>query len=233
MTTPVRRRMGVEERRSQLVGVALELFRRRSPEEVSVDEIARAAGVSRPLVYHYFPAKSDLREAALRRAVEESTARLSRTPGDAPAEGLLDVTGCFFDFVEEHGAGYAAFLRSDDAGARPGEGGTVVDALRRAVYEGVLARLGVADPPARLELAVRSWISLTESTALIWSDGRHGPRAEVETQLVRGLVALIAVSAEHDTETDDLLRRSLGDRPRGGPLADLMGRWAVDGNRGR
>ncbi len=37
--------------------------------------------------------------------------------------------------------------------------------------------LGVTDPP-RLELVVRSWISLAESTALIWLDGPALPRAE-------------------------------------------------------
>lgn len=44
MTTRVRRRMGVEERRAQLIGVALELFSHRSPDDVSIDEIAAAAG---------------------------------------------------------------------------------------------------------------------------------------------------------------------------------------------
>ncbi|CAM5731244.1 TetR/AcrR family transcriptional regulator OS=Streptomyces tendae OX=1932 GN=F3L20_24715 PE=4 SV=1 [Streptomyces tendae] len=56
MGTGVRRRMGVEERRQQLIGVALELFSKHSPDEVSIDEIASRAGISRPLVYHYFPA---------------------------------------------------------------------------------------------------------------------------------------------------------------------------------
>lgn len=70
MTTGVRRRMGVEERKQQLIGVALELFSSRSPDEVSIDEIAAAAGISRPLVYHYFPGKQSLYEAALRRAAD-------------------------------------------------------------------------------------------------------------------------------------------------------------------
>ena len=63
--------MGVDERRQQLIGVALELFSTRSPDEVSIDEIAAAAGISRPLVYHYFPGKQSLYEAALRRAADE------------------------------------------------------------------------------------------------------------------------------------------------------------------
>lgn len=83
MTTGVRRRMGVDERRQQLIRVALDLFSRRSPEDVSIDEVAAAAGISRPLVYHYFPGKQSLYEAALRRAADELAARF-REPSKGP-----------------------------------------------------------------------------------------------------------------------------------------------------
>ncbi|MET7442038.1 helix-turn-helix domain-containing protein, partial [Streptomyces sp. NPDC005568] len=53
--TPAYRRLSVEERRSQLLDAALSLFAHRAPEEVSLDDVAEAAGVSRPLVYRYFP----------------------------------------------------------------------------------------------------------------------------------------------------------------------------------
>src|SRR5256885_15901502 len=84
MTTGVRRRMGVEQRRQQLIGVALELFSQRSPDDVSIDEIASAAGISRPLVYHYFPGKLSLYEAALRRAAQDLASRF-----EEPHEGPL------------------------------------------------------------------------------------------------------------------------------------------------
>ncbi|CAM5722855.1 TetR/AcrR family transcriptional regulator [Streptomyces californicus] len=45
---------------------------------------------------------------------------------------------------------------------------------------------------------VRSWVSLAESTALIWLDGRRIPRAELEVQLVHDFAALAAVSAAYD-----------------------------------
>src|SRR5690349_6802608 len=66
-----RRRLSVDERREQLIAVALELFSLRPPEEVSIDDIAAAAGASRPLVYHYFPGKQALYEESLRRAGKE------------------------------------------------------------------------------------------------------------------------------------------------------------------
>jgi AcrR family transcriptional regulator len=118
--------MGVEERRQQLIGVALELFSRRSPDEVSIDEIATAAGISRPLVYHYFPGKLSLYEAALKRASDDLASRF-----DEPREGplgarLLRVMGRYFDFVDEHGPGFSALLRGG-----PSAGSSFTMARRR------------------------------------------------------------------------------------------------------
>ncbi|WP_086738853.1 TetR/AcrR family transcriptional regulator, partial [Streptomyces glaucescens] len=212
MTTGVRRRMGVEERRQQLIGVALELFSRRSPDEVSIDEIASAAGISRPLVYHYFPGKLSLYEAALKRAAEDLAGRFAE-----PAEGplgarLLRVMARFFDFVDEHGPGFSALMRGGPA-VGSSTTNALIDSVRQAAYEQIIAHLGMPEPPARLELVVRSWISLAESTALIWLDGRRIPREELQAQLVHDFAALMAVSAAYDEEMGALLRRVLKDEP--------------------
>ncbi|MCF1594174.1 TetR/AcrR family transcriptional regulator [Streptomyces muensis] len=223
MTTGVRRRMGVEERRQQLIGVALELFSQRSPDDVSIDEIASAAGISRPLVYHYFPGKLSLYEAALKRASDELADRFVE-PHEGPLGArLLRVMRRFFDFVDEHGPGFSALMRGG-----PAVGSTatnaLIDSVRQAAYVQILSHLDVVNPPARLELVVRSWISLAESTALIWLDGRRIPRAELEVQLVHDFAALAAVSAAGDEEMGALLRRMLKDEPADGPFSDLVGR---------
>ncbi|WP_330340473.1 TetR/AcrR family transcriptional regulator [Streptomyces sp. NBC_00557] len=232
MSTGVRRRMGVEERRQQLIGVALELFSQRSPDEVSIDEIASAAGISRPLVYHYFPGKLSLYEAALKRAAEDLAARF-----DEPHEGplgarLLRVMGRFFDFVDEHGPGFSALMRggpavpADGVGSREHASATnaLIDSVRQAAYVQILSHLGVTDAPPRLELVVRSWISLAESTALIWLDGRRIPRAELEVQLVHDFAALAAVGAAYDEDMAALLKEMVQDEPADGPFAELVGR---------
>lgn len=215
--------MGVEERRQQLIGVALELFSQRSPDDVSIDEIAAAAGISRPLVYHYFPGKLSLYEAALRRAAEDLASRF-REPHQGPLGArLLRAMHRFFDFVDEHGPGFSALMRG---GPAVGSSNTnaLIDAVRQAAYDQILSHLGVEDPPARLELVVRSWISLAESTALIWLDGRRIPRAELEAQLVHDFAALAAVSAAYDDEMGALLRKMVKDEPADGPFADLVAR---------
>ncbi|GGJ48177.1 TetR/AcrR family transcriptional regulator [Streptomyces brasiliensis] len=223
MSTGVRRRMGVEERRQQLIGVALELFSRRSPDEVSIDEIASAAGISRPLVYHYFPGKLSLYEAALKRASEDLAGRFME-PHEGPLGArLVRVMGRFFDFVEEHGPGFSALMRG---GPAVGSSATnaLIDSVRQAAYVQILSHLEISDPPPRLELVVRSWISLAESTALIWLDGRRVPRAELERQLVHDLAALTAVSAAHDEEMADVLRGMVKDEPADGTFGELVGR---------
>ncbi|MEU6989106.1 TetR/AcrR family transcriptional regulator [Streptomyces sp. NPDC046465] len=232
MTTGVRRRMGVEERREQLIGVALELFSHRSPDDVSIDEIAAAAGISRPLVYHYFPGKLSLYEAALRRAAEDLAGRFVE-PREGPLGArLLRVMRRFLDFVDEHGPGFSALMRGGPAvsagGAYAHEAASttnaLIDSVRQAAYDQILNHLGITDAPARLELVVRSWISLAEATALIWLDGRRIPRAELELQLVHDFAALTAVSAAYDPEMATLLRGILASEPADGPFAELIER---------
>jgi AcrR family transcriptional regulator len=207
MTIGVRRRMGVAERRAQLIGVALELFSHRSsPDDVSIDEIAMAAGISRPLVYHYFPGKQGLYEAALRQAAAELAERFDE-PHEGPLGARLQrVLGRFFDFVDTHGPGFAA---------------PVINEVRQVAYEQILAHLEVEAPPARLELVVRTWMSLVESTAL---NRPAGPRDGLELQLAHDFAALSAVSAIHDAELADLLVGILKDEPADGPFSVLVGR---------
>ncbi|GGS74908.1 TetR/AcrR family transcriptional regulator [Streptomyces griseoviridis] len=231
MTSGVRRRMGVEERRQQLIGVALDLFSRRSPDEVSIDEIASAAGISRPLVYHYFPGKLSLYEAALRRAADDLAGRFVESAEGPLGARLLRVMARFFDFVEEHGPGFSALMRGGPA-VGSSTTNALIDSVRQAAYEQIVAHLRVPEPPARLEIVVRSWISLAESTALLWLDGRRVPRGELQAQLVHDLAALLAVSASYDEETAAVLRRVLADEPADSPFHDLVTRLIGLGAQG-
>lgn len=223
-TTPptgTRRRMGVEERRAQLMAVALDLFSRKPPDEVSLDDVASAAGISRPLVYHYFPGKQSLYQAAVRVAADELAARFVE-PRDGPLSGrLLRVMRRYFAFVADHGPGFSALLRGGTAVGSP-QTGAVIDEVRQAAYEQVLAHLGITAPGPRLRLVVRSWVGLAETAALTWLDGREVPRSELEVQLVHDFMMLAAVSAVHDEETASVVRRIVDQEPADGPLGDLV-----------
>jgi AcrR family transcriptional regulator len=175
------------------------------------------------LVYHYFPGKLSLYEAALRRAADE-LAGLFDEPMEGPLGArLLRVMGRYFQFVEDHGPGFSALMRGGPA-VGSSRTNAMIDEVRQAAYVQILAHLGTSEPPARLELVVRSWVSLAESTALIWLDGRRIPRAELELQLVHDFAALAAVSAAYDAEMAEVLVRILAEEPVDGPFGDLVGR---------
>ncbi|MCT2590089.1 TetR/AcrR family transcriptional regulator [Streptomyces sp. N2-109] len=220
-TTGARRRMGVEERRQQLIAVALELFSRRSPEDVSIDDIASAAGISRPLVYHYFPGKHSLYEEAVRRAAEELASRFAEPQEGPLSERLLRVMRRYFDFVSDHGPGFSALLRGGPA-VGSAEANAMIDDVRQAAHAQVLAHLGIAEPGPRLALVVRSWVGLAETTALTWLDGRSLPREELEIQLVHDFLALAAVTAMQDAETAGVVRAVLAQEPADGPIDGLV-----------
>lgn len=103
------RRLSVEERRAQLLLAALGLFAHRAPDEVSLDEVAVAAGVSRPLVYRYFPGgRQQLYEAALGSAADELTLCFTEPPVGPPTERVARVLDRYLRFVDEHDTGFSA-----------------------------------------------------------------------------------------------------------------------------
>lgn len=131
--------------------------------------------------------------------------------------------GRFFAFVDDHGPGFSALMRGGPA-VGSNRANAMIDEVRQAAYQQIVTHIGIEKPPARLELVVRSWVSLAESTALIWLEGRRIPRAELELQLVHDFAALAAVSAAYDAEMAGILGRILADEPADGPFGELVGR---------
>ncbi|WP_316526296.1 TetR/AcrR family transcriptional regulator [Kitasatospora brasiliensis] len=200
------RRLPVQKRREQLIAVALELFASRPPEEVSLDDVAEAAGASRPLVYRYFAGgKQQLYEAALRSAANELTSRFAVRVSGTPSEQLSAVLDGYFAFVAEHDAGYSALLRGGSV-VETARTSAIVDDVRRAALRRTLRHLGVREAGPRLTLLVRSWISVIEGASLSWLDeGRTLPVTELRDWLVDQFTAMAAATALRDPQTAEVL----------------------------
>ncbi|MEV6183002.1 TetR/AcrR family transcriptional regulator [Streptomyces sp. NPDC052016] len=207
---PAYRRLSVEERRSQLLDAALSLFAHRAPEDISLDDVAEAAGVSRPLVYRYFPGgKQQLYEAALRSAAEDL-----RHCFDEPHDGpLLPRLGRALDrylaFVGRHDAGFSALLQGGSV-VETSRTTAIVDGVRRAAAEHIYSHLGVAAPGPRLRMTVRMWITAVEAASLIWLDeDKQPPAEELRDWLVDQFVAVLTVTAARDPQTADVVHGAL------------------------
>ena len=210
--TPAYRRLSVEERRSQLLEAALSLFAHRAPEEVSLDDVAEAAGVSRPLVYRYFPGgKQQLYEAALMSAADEL-----RDCFDEPEEGpllprLTRAVERYLDFVGRHDAGFSALLQGGSV-VETSRTTAIVDGVRRAAAEHILRHLGVEEPGPRLRMTIRTWITAVEAASLIWLDeDKQPPPEELRDWLVEQFVAVLTVTARRDAQTDTLVQALAAD----------------------
>lgn len=174
--TTTRTRLTREERHDQLVALGLAAIGASSFEEVSLDEIADEAGISRSLLFHYFPTKQDYFAAVARAAGEQLIAETDVDP-DGPIEGRIrGGIDAFLSYVEDKGGAYASLVR----GALGGDAqlqdiaDEVRERLAQRTLTALLAELGVApedfDDGQReeLRLTIRGWLGFVEETTVTW-----------------------------------------------------------------
>jgi AcrR family transcriptional regulator len=214
-TRPARRRLSVDRRREELMAAALELFGKRDAEGVSIDDVASAAGASRALVYHYFGGKQELYVAALKSAAAQLEARLrpegpkdsdALHEGGRPLEELADGLKRYFDFVEEHAAGFAALLKGGPDN-RDGEIGEIVDAVRQGLLRLIMKQMRLEEPGPALRVTLRSWTASVETAGLDWLEHGDMGRPALERMLVDQMPALLEVAARHDPQAGELLEK--------------------------
>jgi AcrR family transcriptional regulator len=199
--TAQRSRLSTDARREQLLAAGAELLGKRPYDEVSIGEIAAAAGVSKGLLYHYFPTKKDFVIAALRRGEQELGELTAPDPGLPPAEQLDAALDRFLDFVEDHAAAYMAIFRSR-GGGDPEIEATLeqnrqlrLSALIESLARWEAAPVKVERTPL-LETALQGWIFFLEGAVLRWLERRDLSRGELRRLLRQALIdSLVSASA--------------------------------------
>lgn len=238
-TVPAYRRLSVDQRRTQLIGAALGLFAQHRPEDVSLDGVASVAGVSRPLVYRYFPGgKQQLYEATLRSAVDELEQCFAEPQTGPLTRRLGRALDRYLAFVDQHDAGFTALLRGGSV-VSTSRTDAIVDEVRTAAAEQILLHLDLAGegggdsggadgpegelPSARLQMTVRTWIASVEAASLIWLDeDKQPPLPELRDWLVDGFVAQLTVTAARDERTARTMARVLLLEEPDGPVGHLV-----------
>ncbi|MFE0106677.1 TetR/AcrR family transcriptional regulator [Streptomyces sp. NPDC059009] len=192
-----RRRLSSEERREQLLCVGSRLFASNPYDDVWIEQVAEIAGVSRGLLYHYFPTKRDFFAAVVRRESERMLRLTQAVPGIPVREQIGTGLDTFLGYVESHAEGFRAFHRAEAAG----------DPTVRAVYrEGldnqerqILEALAAAPETAyadeelpALRLAVRGWLAFLVAVCLEWLERPEElSRDEVREVCARALLGAI------------------------------------------
>jgi AcrR family transcriptional regulator len=189
-------RMDVDARREQLLAAGVALFAVRSWEEVSIEEIAAAGGVSRGLLYHYFSGKREYYVACIEYIVERLLERVGPDPELPPAERLRVGLRRFFESIERHPEMHAAVRRVAPADV---EVAALIERDHEAFTELVLAGMpggGQGSPLARA--TARAWIGSVEAAGLHWLEHRDVAPEQLIDVLSRSLAAAMMAAAALD-----------------------------------
>ncbi|MBL9004454.1 MAG: TetR/AcrR family transcriptional regulator [Myxococcales bacterium] len=186
-----RTRLITDERRAQLIALGLELFSSRPYDEVHIAELATAAGISKGLLYHYFPTKRDFYTAALRQAADRLLAQLQPDPELPPVQRLQRGLHHYLSYVQQYGTSYVALMRGG-VGADPGIA-AIVEETRVNCMSRLISGMGFSPQtlPPLVRIALRAWIGTVEAASLEWVLCPSVPAEEVVNLLSQQLLHLL------------------------------------------
>lgn len=193
-TTPARARLSAEERRRQLLGIGLRRLVDRPIHDLSLDEVAHEAGISRGLLFHYFPTKGAYHAEVLAAAARRVRRNLTPEEGVTGEEALHQLVGRYVAQVERRRDFYVALVHGRVAAGDTGDSGEAVESLREQLTDLVLAMgLPAVTEAAEPRPVVHGWLAYVEDRALQWSARPADDRPPAEQLVAHCAAALITL----------------------------------------
>lgn len=153
------------ERRRQLLEVAREVFADADYDDVSVDDIAEAAGVSHGLIFQYFGTKRDLYVAGVAPLIEEFRARIAPDPELPPPERLRSALASYAEAISDHPRGYRSLMTH---GAGFAEVRDRLDQARWEAVERIAPQMSLDPEDPAVRVGIRAWIAYLDAAMLVW-----------------------------------------------------------------
>lgn len=193
---PSYRRLNSDERRRQLVDAGAALFAEHTYEEISMRQVAQAAGVSKPLLYHYFPSKIELFKAAVAEKAEE-LGRLLEPVGEKNAlEQLTASLDAYLAWIAENAQTWSKLMQS--ATTVP-EARELVEDFRQHTVDLVLSRLiGKRKARPALRIAIKGWLGYIDAAILDWTQTRDLDREKLRDLLIAAFAASLFAAQQAD-----------------------------------
>lgn len=179
---PLRRRLPTAERRALIVEAAGRLFGERGYDATRLDDVATAAGVTKPVLYRHFADKQALYLALLQRHRDDLERFAAVVPeAGTVAERVRAVLDVWLGYVETHGYAWRMLFR--DTGGGPAVRGLrlEVHARARAVLAAMIDELGEAPVPRHELEPLAELMSMGMASLVLWSMDEH--RVEREALL--------------------------------------------------
>jgi AcrR family transcriptional regulator len=193
MSRPLRRRLPPDKRRALIEDAGAKLFAEHGYGATRLDDVAAAAGITKPVLYRHFDSKKALYVALLQKHAQQLPRFVDPTVGDEPFVARLPaILDGWFAYVREHPYAWQMIFRDTS-------GDDDVRAARRRVQERartILADLlraqpELAIPEDELEPTAELLRTAMAGLALWWQDHPDTPRSvlvELVTRMIRGVL---------------------------------------------
>jgi AcrR family transcriptional regulator len=186
-------RLSQDERRAQILEAAQRLFSRLPAGTVSMEAVAREAGVTAGLVYHYFGGKHELYVAVVKEMFRGTPLVPRHVVGATPAQRIAESTDQWLDMVAENRETWLAALGAEGLGGDP-EVEAIFERVRETAVDNIIAVLGVGPaetaPPA-LRAVLRAFGGLAEAATREWLQAGRLDRRQIHTLLTESLLRLV------------------------------------------
>ena len=170
-TTPKYSRLAPARRSDEILDAANALFAERGYEEVTVEDIASSAGVTRGLVHHYFGGRKEVYIALLERLGTMREQQLPAPVGRSARARLADTVSRWLDWTEQNRTIWLGTLGRGEDIADPDVRAVVLDLVRRAVAIVAARHAELADDSPRLRYALECWTGLNRAATRRWLQG--------------------------------------------------------------
>jgi AcrR family transcriptional regulator len=166
---PRRQRLAVEERRALIVEAAGRLFGEHGYEATRLDDIAAAAGVTKPILYRHFDSKRSLYLALLERHREDLATFAGAIPAEgAPSERLRLVLDVWVAYVEAHSYAWKMLFRDTGGGPEIQAFRLEVNARAQAVLVELIRSLSEVPIPGSELRPLAELMSMGMASLVLW-----------------------------------------------------------------
>lgn len=197
MSGPAYTRLNVDIRRRQLLDAGRALFAEHAYEEISMRQIAEVAGISKPLLYHYFPNKAELFKAAVAEQAAQLEQLIAPTGDAAPVEQMSESLDGYLTWIEANARAWQKLMQS--AATLP-EAGALVEQFRSRTLQQITARITPGEPRPALRNALRGWLGYIDAAILDWISYDGLSREQLRTMLQASFGAALLTAQQTDPE---------------------------------
>lgn len=205
-------RLPAAERREQLIGVAISVFAQRGYHTTSMNHVAEAAGVTKPVLYQHFSSKRELFVELLTEIGDQLRTRIAKATADAPGPRQQIEAGfrAYFEYMDTHTDAYRVLF---GAGARRDpEFASLTRSVEETIAEAIAELIVVDGRPAEdRDLIAHTIVGMTEAASRYWlAHDRHPGIEELSAAVaglawsgMRGITAQGVTASESAPEGDD------------------------------